>query len=79
MLVLKLALVPLCKVIIRRRNCHFDVLFVTTCCEYKKNIFQVEKKIWIVEMVLGNSIHRNYSVVVSEVMYEDFDNNLHNF
>ena len=30
-------------------------------------------------MVLGNSIHRNYSVVVFEVMYEDFDNNLHNF
>lgn len=30
-------------------------------------------------MVLGNSIHRNYSVVLSEVMYEDFDDHLHNF
>lgn len=29
-------------------------------------------------MVLGNSIHRNV-VVLSEVMYEDFDDHLHNF
>ena len=29
-------------------------------------------------MVLGNSIHRN-AVVLSEVMYEDFDDHLHNF